>query len=526
MINYWWVTRPKRKLNSIPEILAVFSTVSLDVQWQGSINLHRKFEDGLEEAGLKRVGERRDARGSGGRTYYAWLSSLGLVFTQESTNKSYLTLAGEAIMQGRSPVEILKNQVLKYQFPSPFSLSAQSSKTRVNERFIIRQFRFLLKFFRDYRIQFLAKEEIAKVIIVEAENESEQCYEYIVNRILRYREYGDEILDEDFFIKYAPSSGKVNPEHPYSHLADTANTLVNWLDYTQLIYREEGGVVKLLDDKKEEIDYILANRPPFIDRPEEQEYFQRKYGLDPWHQKDTRNLANTKTITTRMIDMQRIRQAFITYSIHRPIKTITNEIVDYVVNVTGADGKLVENTLLETYPNGAISGFMTEYFEMAFKGTEEAVQFETATTELFREVFGFTATHLGQTGSKSAPDVLLLSNDEGYQAIIDNKAYSKYSISGDHHNRMVHNYIENISKYSEYSQPIGFFAYIAGGFGNQIDRQIQSIVAESGVHGSGMTVSNMIKLVEKQNEKNLTHKDIRNIFSVDRQIVLSDIEVI
>lgn len=200
--------------------------------------------------------------------------------------------------------------------------------------------------------------------------------------------------------------------------------------------------------------------------------------------------------------------------------------MDYVVNVTGADGKLVENTLLETYPNGAISGFMTEYFEMAFKGTEEAVQFEMATTELFREVFGFTATHLGQTGSKSAPDVLLLSNDEGYQAIIDNKAYSKYSISGDHHNRMVHNYIENISKYSEYSQPIGFFTYIAGGFGNQIDRQIQSIVAESGVHGSGMTVSNMIKLVEKQNEKNLTHKDIRNIFSVDRQIVLSDIEVI
>ena len=81
MINYWWVTRPKRKLNSIPEILAVLSTVTLDAQWQGSMNLHRMFEDGLEESGLKRIGERRDARGSGGRTYYAWLASLGLVFT-------------------------------------------------------------------------------------------------------------------------------------------------------------------------------------------------------------------------------------------------------------------------------------------------------------------------------------------------------------------------------------------------------------------------------------------------------------
>jgi hypothetical protein len=90
---------------------------------------------------------------------------------------------------------------------------------------------------------------------------------------------------------------------------------------------------------------------------------------------------------------------------------------------------------------------------------------------------------------------------------------------------MVHNYLENIPKYSNYAQPIGFFTYIAGGFGNQIDRQIQSIVDESGVHGSGMTVSNMIKLVERQNEKPLSHKMIKDIFSVDRQIILSDITV-
>ncbi|RDU23236.1 AlwI family type II restriction endonuclease [Anaerosacchariphilus polymeriproducens] len=526
MINYWWVTRPKRKLNSIPEILAVFSTVSLDVQWQGSISLHRMFEDGLEEAGLKRIGERRDARGSGGRTYYAWLASLGLVFTQESTNKSYLTLAGEAIMQGRSPVEVLKNQVLKYQFPSPFSISPQSSKTRVNERFKIRPFRFLLRLLSDERVQYLTNDEIGKIIIVEAENETEQCYEHIVKRLQMYRDFADGILDDDYFEKYAPSSGKVNPDHPFSHLTDTANTLVNWLDFTQLVYREEGGIVKLLDEKREEVKYILENRTAFIDRPEEQEYFQRKYGLDPWHQKDTRNLANTRTITSRMIDIQKIRQAFITYSIHKPVRAITSDVIDYVISVTGTDGRLVENTLIEAYPNGAISGFMTEYFEMAFKGTEEAIQFEEATTELFSEVFGFKAKHLGQTGSKSAPDVLLLSDDAGYQAIIDNKAYSRYSISGDHHNRMVHNYLNNISNYSEYQQPIGFFTYISGGFGNQIDRQIQSIAEESGIHGSGMSVSNMIKLVEKQNEKPLTHQMIREIFSVDRQILLSDLNLV
>ena len=522
MLNYWWLPRPKRKLNAIPEILAVFSTVSLDAQWQGNVSLHRRFEDGLEEAGLKRIGERRDARGSGGRTYYAWLASLGLVFTQESSNKAFLTLAGEAIMQGRSPVEVLKWQVLKYQFPSPFSLSPGNSRSRVNERFKIRPFLFLLRLLNDNRVQFLTNEEIAKVIIVEAENETEKVYEHVVERLLDFRNGGDAVLSERFFSLYAPSSGRVNEEHPYSHLTDVANTFINWLDYTQFIIREPGGTIRLLDEKKEEVVRLLSQKIPFIDRPEAHEYFQRKYGLDPWHQKDTRNLSESKTITSRMIDQQKIKQAFIALSLKKPIRKITPEVIDYVIEVTGVDGSLVETTLERTYPNGAIGGFMTEYFEMAFKGTEKAINFEIATTELFKDVFGFKTIHLGQTGSKSAPDVLLLSEEEGYQAIIDTKAYSNYSISGDHHNRMVHNYIENISNYSSFAQPIGFFSYVSGGFGNQIDNQIKSIADSSGIHGSAITVSNLIRLVEIQNEKSMNHIDLRELFSVDRQIILPD----
>jgi len=98
VLNYWWVTRPKRKLNSIPEVLAAFSNVALSAQWSGSRNIHIAFEEELERDGLKRVGQRRDHSGSGGRTYQAWLSSLGLIFIQEDTGIPFLTLAGEAIM--------------------------------------------------------------------------------------------------------------------------------------------------------------------------------------------------------------------------------------------------------------------------------------------------------------------------------------------------------------------------------------------------------------------------------------------
>ena len=65
MINYWWVTRPKRRLDSIPEVLATFVDISLNRQWAGQRDSHIAYEDALEQAGLKRKGERRDHSGSG-----------------------------------------------------------------------------------------------------------------------------------------------------------------------------------------------------------------------------------------------------------------------------------------------------------------------------------------------------------------------------------------------------------------------------------------------------------------------------
>lgn len=518
MLNYWWVTRPKRKLNSIPEVLAAFSSVALSAQWSGSRDIHILFEDELERSGLKRVGERRDHSGSGGRTYQAWLSSLGLIFIQNSTGIPFLTLAGEAIMEGKPPVEIITEQVLKYQFPSPFGI-----KTKVSDKFRIHPFLFLLQLMMDERIDYLTEEEIAKIVMTEAVDESNKCFETIVKRIIEYRTDGDKVLSHDFIDTHAPSTGRVNLSHPYSHLTDTANTIMNWLEYTQLIIREKKKMM-IHPDRKKDVRTILNKKYPFISRPEDHEFFQRKYGIDPWHQKDTRNLLSTKTITNTLIDTQRIKQAFIQQSLHRPIARIDLELIDEISQITGREKMFVENILLKEYPHGAVEGFLSGYYEMAFKGRDEAIEFEKATTNIFKDVFGFDAIHLGQTGSKSAPDVLLISNEAEYQSIIDNKAYSKYSISGDHHNRMVHNYLENIHKYSSSAYPIGFFNYISGGFINTIDKQIQDEAEESGVNGSAITALNIIQLVKNHQKTPYTHMQLKSLFGVNRQITLSDLQ--
>lgn len=517
MLNYWWVTRPKRKLNSVPEVLAAFSDLSLNQEWEGQRDSHIAYEDALETAGLKRKGERRDQTGGGGRTYMAWLVSLGLIFKQESSAKIKLTLAGEAIMSGDSPVEVLSSQIMKYQFPSSFSLSRG---VQVAERFKIRPFRFLFRLLDDDRIQFLTEEEIAKIVAVEAENESDKCFNYIVDRIIEFRETGDKCLENDFFQKYKPSKGDVNLKHPYSHLTDMANTMLNWIEYTQLAKRENGRLY-ILEDKKNEVRSLLRMENNFIDRPEQHEYFQRKFGIDPNHRKDNRNLAMTQTITARVIAKQKIMQAYISESLERPITRITPQVVDYIVHRTGIDGKLVEEVLLETYPTGSVGAFMTKYFEMAFKGREEATDFERATVELFQDVFGFNTKHVGPIGL--TPDVLLVSDSDGYQAIIDNKAYSKYTISNDHYNRMVHNYIQNIGNYGSTELPIAFFSYISGGFGSNIDSQLRSITEATGVNGSAISVSNMIRMVEENNRQAYSHKQIRDIFGVNRQILINDV---
>lgn len=164
---------------------------------------------------------------------------------------------------------------------------------------------------------------------------------------------------------------------------------------------------------------------------------------------------------------------------------------------------------------------MTKYYEMAFKGREEATEFEKATVTLFKDVFKFKAEHVGPIGL--TPDVLIESEQSGYVGIIDNKAYSKYSISNDHRNRMIHNYIAGLRSYYTGNRTLAFFSYIAGGFGTNIDSQIRDIADETGVNGSCINVHNMIELVKRAGDKPYTHEDLKKIFTVNRQILLSDL---
>lgn len=93
----------------------------------------------------------------------------------------------------------------------------------------------------------------------------------------------------------------------------------------------------------------------------------------------------------------------------------------------------------------------------------------------------------------------------------------------DHHNRMVHNYINGLGNYYKGKKDLAFFSYIAGGFGINIDSQIKSIVDETEICGSCINVHNMIELVKRNEKRAYSHEDMKKIFSVNREILLSDL---
>ena len=114
-----------------------------------------------------------------------------------------------------------------------------------------------------------------------------------------------------------------------------------------------------------------------------------------------------------------------------------------------------------------LEGLGKLYITLSSEGVDDAEKFSPA-------------AHIKRVNVRFAADKAFLgtinatvtATGAGYQAIIDNKAYSKYSISNDHRNRMVHNYINGLVNYSQSPLPLAFFSYIAGGFSPSIDSDV------------------------------------------------------
>lgn len=517
MINNWQVPRNKRRLYPVVDILSLFTLQNLGENWRSNLSRQLDFEMELERYGLKRVGQRRDRRAGGARTYESWLYNLGLVYIETDTNITRTTLAGEALLSGQPPVSIVTNQLMKLQYPSAYSIRR---RVNINERFQIRPFRFLLRLLLDDRVQTLSKEEIGRFVITEGENESQECFENVVQRILEYRLNGDSILPVNFEEMYSSSTtGIRSREKTINGLEDNANTLINYLEYTQFISRNDIGSIYVLPERIVDVQSIIEDGTTLRRLDTNHDFgienFQRNFGLAPGQNRDNRNFGS-QNITDSIYRERRIRSELLHIAGTTPIANITNEILNRISSSTGYTINEV-SIALDGFRPDTFSLFEATYMNMAVSGRELATEFELATQNVFEQL-GFNAEHVG--ARPLHPDIYVES-PLNYTGIIDTKAYRRYSITNDHRNRMVRNYIPTYK-----DDNFTFFMYIADGFGSNIVSQIQSISRETNVNGTVISAANIMRLLQRNQVSTINHASLRNLFTNNEIISVSDINLL
>lgn len=523
--NMWWFPRPKRSLLSTPQALREFALLFEGRTWgskgrEGELS----FEENLERAGIKGEGPRFDRTGGGARTYRAWFRSLGL-FYQDKDEVCYLTDAGEALVKNdMSPFEVIKKLVVENQFPSAFSYEGRSS---VDSRFTVRPFIFILQLLLDERLEkyLNEKDEIAKVVIEHGISNEQTCVDNVVSRILEYRRVGDESLENNFIDLYKLPNirSEATMANVIKGLRNIVNTCGNWLEYTQLIERKNGNwsIAAGMEEEARELVEKYKDKP-LLDRPDNEEYFQGRYGLRPGKTRYTSRRGKNGRVSPEDIRERLVLLYVEEYAKTHYIERVDEQLITTISNKSGVPFKDTEQILSKKYPHGFSDIFLQEYVDLSCGGRDKAIEFEKATSSIFADMFGLYAEHIGQKGI--VPDIVVASRGEKWAGILDTKAYNKkYSISNDHKNRMIE-YIERYSEYGVKFANISFFTYVVSDYGKNINSQIENISNKSGVVGSVITARDLARMVERHQKNPYSHEEIRKIFSMNRAITLKDID--
>ncbi|WP_216380289.1 AlwI family type II restriction endonuclease [Arcanobacterium phocae] len=536
--QYWMVPRPHRKPHRVPLNLQTFSSVALGKQWRGNRATQIAFENALDNRGLKISGdysERAVGRGgSGGRTHAALLYALGLYFTYPTETNSdtvFLTLAGEDLVNHKPALPVLTNQILSFQYPSPYSVNRN---VNIDRRFKLRPFVFLLKLLLHPSINgHLTATEIATCVLCFAEKHNDKAVSEIAEKILNFRSEQKVPSSLAETANLSKPSDKIVLQG--QTLGDIADTIMQWLLYTGLVVKDDtrtnstissGTTVKLdppkIDQVREHIEHFgkLPLVSVFDDQINKKEKskalasFQRTFGRGPFHSRDNRRISEIQDSAKQLSDLAIISAAVTTLFPDRLITEPTEELVTIIHNQTGQPESFIEAALIQLFPNKqkVLSDFLLRYHDMAFSGTDNAILFEKTTASIFHDIFGFHTQHVGQQGKK--PDVLF--SDESFEGIIDTKAYSSYSLESDHQLRMQTNYIPSTPNAQ-------VFIYIAGGFSPSFGAHLRTIVEATNVHGCGIGIQALIRLIRGYPSSGRTRSDLISLWQSDRELTMPDI---
>jgi hypothetical protein len=334
----------------------------------------------------------------------------GLWFREHQTRIIQLTLCGEALVKGQNPVPLLTKQVITFQYPAPYFLEGRAS---INPEFHIHPYRFILELLLNEKIKSLTEEELARIVIfaknaTELNNKAEEIQNFRKETTLSkvfslYYKYSDEmyrlgrkikkivgadnriegdIIDaitrdigcsKDTVQTIIMNESRFEREFGTEEERESiANMMVNYLEYTQLIERQRETESCFYIKDKEAVLEVFQRHPmrfiPIHHRAnflETEELFQRQYGLDLFHQKDTRKLTKTPVVSRKELAKRKIIGVYETIQAGKPTPELSSALFKEISQRAGCPVKQVESVISSEIPPPGLEAFERKFVELS-----------------------------------------------------------------------------------------------------------------------------------------------------------------
>lgn len=521
--NLWMFPRNIRRIEpwKISQILVLFMQyIDNCGTLRGNQDIQNSFCKALENAGLKKAGFQYDEHSGGIRTYLAQIKSLGLIFTRND-GSVWLTKAGQDIIGGKPPLPIMQNLLLRYQYPSIYSLGRN---VKIHPAIKIKPFLFVLQVLMDKNISSLSNEELALLVIY---GHNTNCLNLCIQKIMDLRS-GRSLKDIiDPADCYTPRTRDRSIDKAISDILDIANTCKNYLQACCLIYTEKhiGQTERIYinTDMMPVIEKALLTKDSFI-QVKNEEAFQRTFGA--WdNKKDTRILIKSCDTNINNAKKAIITANYFKYAGNHLITRCPQDFIDKMNYDFGFSKEQVMDAI-SPYLYESLTYFESHFIELSKGGVLKAVEFEKAVNTVFENCFNFNSRHTGQLKRKSSSvggysDILLYEEDLNMCALLDAKASSNYNLTSDDYYKMKDNYMKNYHELVNKNTNLEFCSYVAGGFSSGFKNKIRTLTAETGIPVSGISAYELLNLAKIEGIKERKTKII-NLFKNNSVISLKE----
>lgn len=478
----WMFPRNKRRMPPLETALTLRAMVvasELGSTWGGEQEQQNKFTQLLEQYGLKKGGNQRDAHSGGARTYEAQMSLVGLLYKDEA-GQLKLTQAGEDLVAFNDTAKTFEYQILKVQYPSAYSMA---SGVGLDRSIKIRPFIFLLKLAADPDLNGLSdKDMVVPVVFGKNESSFEQCKQLI----LRLRADGVEaVIPDDATIRTSNTQNKTYSER-LADLHDIANTFKNIMDSSGVAdLRDVDGQARVFPRQD-----VLARIPeiealPFIDfinLPKVQAAF--RYGMRVGATKDTRRTFMPAKAPELLTTSGLIYQRFLK-EVALPVSQ--REVDEFVIRMATEFRVQKGDVLLSLEPILAnkeqYAGW--QLLELSKGGTKTAEAFEKSVTKIFELDFGYQAEWIGRTHRERTGghmDAFVVELGRNLCGLIDTKSMKTYDLPHQDSAKAITTYIDAASElFGSRNLDLVFIGYVSHLIGSGAGTRAQDIYNAKGI---------------------------------------------